>query len=107
LSLTTILPFFNLQTSGTVSLVKNQETKLDSTGITLQLTDSTIPSQSCRDCMTYARLIVKNSDQQKILEYKIGGITGLLQDQADAFNYHFKLLNVLENTVKIEYFKYK
>lgn len=87
----------------TVTLSPKKENLLPNTGISLTLEQVTIPKKECRDCITYAKIIAKKAGQTKTLEYKIGGIAGLMVNTQKAFSYTFSLKSIDTGQVTIRY----
>ncbi len=84
----------------TINLKRNQ-TVIFNKDISLTLTDFSVASASCRDCLTYAKLSVKNKKEKKELFFKIGGFAGYLINQLPVGNYIFLLKEVKTDSIDL------
>lgn len=82
-------------------ILKDREAQIPYTNLTIKLTDIIIPKKGCFDCITSARVEVKNNRELKILEYGSGGFAGTIVDKLDAFEYIFEILEYKEESVKV------
>lgn len=88
-----------------VQLLLLQPLRLNGTDMTVTLKEISIPESSCRDCMTLARLEIKQGTQTKNLEYKSGGLVGYMMQPQEAFGYRFSVEELKADGVKIIYTK--
>lgn len=94
-----------LPVSDKVTLTKDEEVNLPNTPLTLTLTEVTIPPPRCRDCITGAKVIVRKNSEEKVIEFKSGGIAGIIQDTQEVFGFVFTLKGIEENTITLSYTK--
>lgn len=92
-------------TSDSFLLTKQETVRIPDTTVTLFLQELRKPSERCRDCITYARVEVRKDEQTKTLEFKEGGIAGIIQDTQEALGYVFILKDVEENAIILSYKK--
>lgn len=88
-----------------LSLVKDMTVKVTDEGLSLTLNEVNIPDENCRDCLTSAVVRVEKDGLLKILEFKQGGLAGLMENEKTAFDYTFKLENLSEQEAMIVYVK--
>lgn len=92
----------NILIGQSITLLKNQEVNIPNTKLTVNLKETTIPTQPCYDCVTGVLVEVKNDNNSfQPLNFRTGGIAGDMVVQQDLFGYRFQLEEVKENQVRL------
>lgn len=84
-----------------LTLVKNQNLKPKTTDLSLNLAEIDVPDERCRDCISFAKVMLTKEGQTKLLEFKTGGIAGLMNDEGKAFGFGIKLLKFSPNQIEL------
>ncbi|MDO8657953.1 MAG: hypothetical protein Q7K55_04385 [Candidatus Levybacteria bacterium] len=83
-------------------IFKGKNALVPYTNLTIKLTDIFVPKKGCFDCITSARVEVKNNGELKILEYGSGGFAGTVVDKLEAFGYTFTASEFNQDSLKVK-----
>lgn len=85
-------------------LTLNQTVNLDSTTV-LTVKELGIPGKECADCMTSMIMEIKKGSSVEKVEFRVGGIAGFMDVNAQAQGYSFHLQDVTEGKAVVIYTK--
>lgn len=85
----------------TVELTTGKTVKV--AGIKLTLIIASVPDDKCRDCLTFARVKAERGNEEKVLDFKIGGFAGLMVKKQEAFGYNFGVEKIEKDRVELKF----
>ena len=83
-----------------LTLVAGSETAIDNS-TSVKLVEVTGPQEGCADCIEYAKIEVRSGGNLKTIEFKTGGIAGLLEIRDEAFGYIFEVEEFTQGAVRL------
>ena len=83
-------------------IFKDKQASVPYSNIIIKLTNVSIPSKQCIDCITSATIQVRKDNQLKELLYTSGGFAGTLVDKQDAFGYSFTISNLQKDSLTVK-----
>lgn len=83
-------------------LQQGKEVVLSDKKTSLTLVEVTPLQARCADCMEYAKILVKKDGQEKTIEFKSGGVAGIVDLSKQEFGWKFEAETFGKNTLSLQ-----